>query len=127
MHLRNGVTLYHSGEPVLSNNAELVTSLARLEEVREVRDGEGLHLTSTTARCWLDLDRDTTQNFVSEIEKKIEAQQKAIATLETRLSNKSYTTNAPKELVQQTQEQLKEAQASLEKLEQERNRFSTSS
>lgn len=128
MHLKGGVNLYHTGESILKSkeNSELIKALAKVEDVKEVRDGEGLHLISTKVRCWLDIDRETAQHFGQEISKKIESQQKLLAQLEARLANKSYINNAPKKLVEQTRSQLAEAQTSLEKLTQERSRFSAS-
>jgi valyl-tRNA synthetase len=125
MTLKRGVNLYHTGEPALEDSAGLVEHLAGLDAVKKVRDGEGLHLTSTKTRCWLDIDRLTSQHFVLELEKKIADQKQAIAGLEARLANKGYLANAPKELVSQTRQQIKEAQENLEKIQTEHTRFST--
>src|SRR5262249_55641151 len=51
------VTLYYTDVPFLHQNAGLIKRLARLRDVTEVKDGNGLYLTSTSYRCWLDIDQ----------------------------------------------------------------------
>ncbi len=123
MHLQKGITLYHTGEKLLEGEGELITSLARLEAVTAVRDGEGLHLTSAPFRCWLDVDRETATQFARELASKVGDQEKVISQLEGRLGNDSYVKNAPKAIVDQTRDQLKTAQEQLQKLQEEHQRF----
>jgi valyl-tRNA synthetase len=123
MHLRGGISLYHTGEQILEEQGDLIASLARLEKVAAVKDGHGLHLTSVPFSCWLDIDQETATHFVTELSSKIEEQQKVIKQLEGRLSNDSYVKNAPKAVVDQTRDQLKEAETQLTKLRAEHDRF----
>lgn len=123
MHLKSGINLYHTGEPLLNEQADLIASLARLDSVKEVSDGHGLHLTSVTYRCWLDVDQETAQNFAKELSGKIAEVQKLITQLEARLSNDNYVKNAPKAIVSETREQLQTAQEQLQKLQKEQARF----
>jgi valyl-tRNA synthetase len=123
MHLRGGLHLYHSGEPFLAKHGELIAKLAGVDAVKQVADGDGLHLTSVALRCWLDVDHETASNFAAEIKHKLAAQQKVIAGLQGRLSNDSYVKNAPKAVVDQTRDQLEEATTQLEKLQGEHERF----
>lgn len=124
LHVQNA-TLYYTDVPFLSDNAEAIQRLARLQAVTEVRDGMGLYLTTTSYRCWLDIDADTARSYLGQLADKRSAQERVIAQLEGRLANKSYVDNAPKRVVEQTREQLKEAQTQLEAISKEYDRFNT--
>jgi len=117
--------LYHKGESFLNENAELIKTLAKLNAVTEVRDGSGLHLTTTTHDSWLDIDQETAKHFLSKLQAKATEEEKVISQLEGRLANKSYAKNAPKEIVEQTKQQLSEAKERLAKVTDEHNRFSS--
>lgn len=124
LRLRNDLTLYHTGDEFIIKHAELITSLARLKEVSRVKDGQGLHLTNTTREVWLDVDQETANRYAAELRQKITEQQQLIKNLQGRLSNKSYVQNAPSAVVGQTRQQLETAQATLQKVQQEYDRFS---
>jgi valyl-tRNA synthetase len=117
------VTMYYTDVPFLTHNADLIARMARLKGVVEVRDGDGIYLTSTPHRCWLDIDAATAQHYAGELESKIDAAKKSISQLESRLSNESYVKQAPKHLVDETRDQLKSQQSQLAALEQEIKRF----
>ena len=117
------VILYHTGEPFLRDNAEVIKRLSGVQAVNEVQDGEGVRLTSTKYRCWLDIDRRTAQDYVKELGAKHERQEAVIKQLEGRLDNKSYVENAPREIVEQTRQQLAEAKEMLISIEAEQKRF----
>ncbi|HTE21477.1 MAG TPA: valine--tRNA ligase [Candidatus Limnocylindria bacterium] len=123
LKLQGKLTMYHTGDEFITEHTALLKSLARLAEVKEVRDGHGLHLTSTKHVAWLDVDQETANHFAAELKAKIEDQQKQIKNLEARLANKAYVDKAPKQLVDQTKQQLEEAKASLQKTRQEHDRF----
>jgi valyl-tRNA synthetase len=111
--------------PFLADNAQLLERLSGLGKVAEVDSGTGLQLTSTTYRCWLDVDMTTLHAYRDKLTEQAEALHKVIEQLNGRLSNKSYVDNAPKQIVQQTRDQLEEAEASLERLKTEQARFSS--
>lgn len=119
-----GSTLYFVDAPLLAENSELIARLARLRAVTQVTSGEGLHLTQTRFTCWLDIDKATAKHYLKELEAKKADQQAVIDRLKARLANKSYVNNAPKEIVEQTKQQLKEAEAVLEGINREYDRFS---
>jgi valyl-tRNA synthetase len=121
------VTMYYTDVPFLEQNAAIIKRMARLEGVKEVRDGTGVYLTQTKHRCWLDIDIATAQHYGEELVGKQEAAQKSIAQLSARLENKSYVDQAPKHLVEQTKQQLKEAEEQLESLKAEAKRFAPAS
>ena len=117
------VSLYHKGEPFLTDNGQLIASMARLEQVQAVKDGTGLNLTQTPYNAWLDIDKKLIEQFVDSLKEKRGSYKNVISQLEARLSNKSYVKNAPKKVVDQTKDQLAENQALLEKVTEEISRF----
>ena len=123
LHIRSGLTLYHTGDELLSTDGALVGALARLDAIKEVRDGQGLHLTGTGHNCWLDLDQQSLSTFVAQLRDKKQSQESLVKQLNGRLANKSYVANAPKAIVDQTRSQLVDAQDTLAKLTEEYNRF----
>lgn len=108
--------LYFKHAPFLKDNAQLLTKLAKLGNVAEVEDGRGMHLTSTTIDCWLDIDQETAKAYLDKLQATKEGYEKSIANLEGRLANKGYVHGAPKAVVQQTKDQLKNEKALLEKV-----------
>jgi len=119
----SGVTLYYTDVPFLAENAELIKQLSRLADVTEVRAGDGMFLTSTKYRCWLDIDPGTAKAYLKELDAKKTAQEQAIQRLEERLANKEYVKHAPGHVVDQTKQQLSDAKEQLDKIWQEYKRF----
>jgi len=115
--------LYYNDVPFLADNAELLARLSGLASVQEVSGGTGLQLTSTALSCWLDVDSETLRMHADKLTEQVAIQEKAVAQLQGRLDNKSYVANAPKQIVNQTKDQLAEAKASLERLQTEQTRF----
>lgn len=115
--------LYYTDVPFLAANADLITRMSGLAGVQEVSDGNGLHLVGTTYRCWLDVDSTIAQAHLAQLAEQITNQEGQTARLKSRLSNENYVKNAPKEVVKETKEQLAEAEATLERLLGERERF----
>ena len=108
------VTLQYRNAAAISNNATLISRLARLSAIEEVTDkGRGLKLTQTLFDCWLDIDADTIKQYTGKLHEQEAQEVAAIAKLEGRLSNKSYVDNAPANLVKQTQDQLEDGKARL--------------
>ncbi len=110
------MTLYYSESKFLAENSDLITKLANLLDVKQVESGHGLHLTQTSEDCWLDVEMAKIKVFIQTLEKRVGELDKTISSLEGRLKNKSYVSNAPKELVHETREQLKEAEAQKKRL-----------
>ena len=117
------VTLYYTDVPFLTENAELIAKLARLHAVTEVRDGTGLFLTSTRYRCWLDIDKNTAQQYQEQLAVKLADAERLVVQLEGRLANKDYVKRAPDAVVAQTKQQLAEAKQTKDALTAEAERF----
>jgi valyl-tRNA synthetase len=118
------ITLYYTDVPFLAENAPILTQLTHLSHVEEVQDGNGVYLTQTKYRCWLDIDAATARHYADELAVKHAATEKVITQLEARLDNKSYVKQAPKHVVDQTKSQLRDAQELLENIQREIERFS---
>ena len=119
----NNLSLYHHHEPFLEENAKTIAALAKIKQVKPVKDGAGLNLTQTPYECWLDVDNHGIQQFLESLKVKRDEQQKSVDRLEGRLSNKSYVENAPKKVVDETRHQLTEAKALLGQMTEEYERF----
>ncbi|HSX06223.1 MAG TPA: valine--tRNA ligase [Candidatus Saccharimonadia bacterium] len=116
-------SLYYTDVPFLAENAALLARMSSLNTVSEVSSGSGLQLTGTPYNCWLDVDTGMLKAYADKLIEQIEAQERTLVQLQGRLSNKSYVTNAPKAIVEQTREQLAEAEAALGRLRAEHTRF----
>jgi valyl-tRNA synthetase len=116
-------SMYYTEVPFLAENADLITRLARLDSVKEVRDGEGLYLTQTSYRCWLDIDRATSEGYVKQLTESADREAAAVKQLEGRLANKAYADHAPAHIVAETREQLEDAKARLKSVQNEIEKF----
>jgi len=116
-------SLYYTDVPFLAKNAALLARMGGLTTVSEVSSGSGLQLTTTAYNCWLDVEADVLSAYASKLAEQTTAQERVLVQLRGRLANKDYVVNAPKAIVEQTREQLVEAEASLERLRTEQRRF----
>lgn len=123
MHLKGDLILYHAGDKLLETHAQLIKTLARLDDVKQVRAGHGLHLTSTDVQCWLDVDQETIRNYLKQQEQSRGEYEKQIKQLKARLANEAYVKKAPKKLVEETKQQLSETIELVDKIDQELKRF----
>ena len=117
-------TLYYTDAPFLGENGDLIAKLAKLAHVKQVESGQGMHLTSTTYDCWLDIDAHTAREYVTKLQADQVTKQGSVARLEARLGSEGYIKSAPKAIVQQTKDQLADEKQLLAKLQTEINTFS---
>lgn len=118
------INLGYTNEPFLAENGELIKQLSRIKGVVEIPGGgKGIRLTESDYNAWLDIDPTTAQRYADELAAKRDTVETSIGQLKARLSNTSYIENAPAHIVDQTKAQLKEAEALLENINQEYNRF----
>ena len=71
---------------------------------------------NTKIEAWLDAASHVTENFVSTLTQELGQVQKQIDASTARLGNKAYVKGAPKEIVQETKDNLKVAQESATRL-----------
>lgn len=117
--------MYYTAVPFLAENNDVLSHLAALGGITEVSSGAGLHLTDTPYQCWLEVDNEMLRTYADKLQKQLVAQQKEIDWLQGRLNNKAYVANAPKQIVDQTKQQLAKAEAGLQRLQAECKRFET--
>jgi valyl-tRNA synthetase len=117
-------TLYYTDAPFLGENGDMIAKLAKLAHVKQVESGRGMHLTSTTYDCWLDIDAHTAREYVAKLQADQEAKQNSVVRLEARLSSEAYVKSAPKAIVQQTRDQLVTEKELLSKIDIEIETFS---
>ncbi|MCL2371665.1 valine--tRNA ligase [Candidatus Saccharibacteria bacterium] len=97
---------------LIAENAEMIRGLAKLDEVRPLKDKEqkklddgesiGLRLANSERVAWLDIDEKTIERYGSNLRKRVEETRGEIAQLETRLENEAYVAKAPAELVEES-------------------------
>lgn len=119
----SGANLTYSSNKVIANSAEVIKQLARLASVTEVEQGSGLALTNTKLPVWLDVDPAKAKAYARELDDKAAQAAASIKTLESRLANTNYVQNAPEAVVAQTRAQLEDAEALLESIKAEQQRF----
>lgn len=110
--------LYHS-DSLIADNADIIKHLAKLKEVREVDQARGMRLASSGREAWLDVSQETLYEHQSNLEIRLAEARANIKTLETRLSNDSYVSKAPKKLVDESRDQLAETKLMIERLQKE--------
>ncbi len=119
----SNVTLYYSDAPLINDNAETIKRLAGLVDAKQAQYRDGISLTTTKYPCWLDIDKDKSKAYLSELEGKRNNQIAILQQLERRLTNKSYVENAPQHVVEQTNQQLEKTKQLLKSIETESQRF----
>lgn len=113
--------LVYEKSDFLANNALLITKLAKIEMLEQRTKPTGIRLISASA--YLDVDQKYLQAYLSELDDKINQLIKTISNFEKRLSNKAYVAQAPKNVVQQTKDQLTQANSGLNLLKIDQKRF----
>ncbi len=116
--------LYYSGADFIGKNTALVAALGKLGEVRELKEGQGLRLTRSPHAVWLDIDRQTAESYIAELQQQKLGCRLVIRRLEHRLNNQDYLHKAPKEMVHQSKQQLEEQLQILHNLDNEIAQFS---
>jgi len=117
------VALTYSNAEAISNNIDLLKQLARVSDIVEAEQSDGLKLTQTTFTAWVELDSETAARYQTKLTEQLQTATEAVQRLEARLANKSYVDHAPAPVVAQTKQQLADAQAHLEEVRAERERY----
>jgi len=108
---------------IVNENSEIIKRLARLKAIGIVEQGNGMKLTSTKTDCWLNIDASEAKKYVAELNEKATQEEQGIKILKGRLANKGYVSNAPAKIVEQTKNQLLEAEERLKSIRSEAERF----
>ncbi|HEX5797409.1 MAG TPA: valine--tRNA ligase [Candidatus Saccharimonadales bacterium] len=109
LDLRGGELRFKDSRTIF-DNADVIRRLAKLESVSSAGAGNGLALTQTSEKCWLDIDVKSSGRLKDSLEEKAKELQKSINHLSDRLENPAYVKKAPKKLVEETKAQLVEIQ-----------------
>lgn len=120
------LTLWHTGDDLLNRHFELVMSLARLASIEEKTTGKGVRLRSTDAPSGLEIDQETAENFRTKLETERLHQKAVVQKLKGRLANKAYTDKAPESVVEETRQQLAQAEDQLRKIIEQQSYFRSS-
>jgi valyl-tRNA synthetase len=116
------LNLVYGNDSFVKMHAGIIKKLANLESVEISDRPHGLKINSSQD-CWLELDKETLDNFLDSLKNQIKQTEQAIERLEGRLANKSYVNNAPEKLVKETREQLEQNKEALTKLKNQRKTF----
>lgn len=112
-------TLVFGSDSLIEDNASLITRLAGLKEVKKTDTPSGLRLAVAGREAWLKVDADTLADHASKLEVRLRETRLSAERLEARLSNESYLSKAPKNLVEETRRALESNKELIVKLEAE--------
>ncbi len=121
----NNTTLVYTDPSVVEANAQLIKRLARLKDVSYGTLEGGVRLTQTKYDLRLDISREDAQTYADKLKDQQKTEETVIRNLKARLDNKSYVDNAPEAVVNQTRQQLKEAEDRLQTIKNEHTRFNS--
>lgn len=116
--------LVYETDSLLDTHSELIRRLSGLQTVSRVEKGSGLRLAVSERAVWLDIDTKTLNEHKAKLQTRLDQAEALIAQLEARLQNKSYVTNAPQKIVDQTKSQLQTNQELAMQLRREITSFS---
>ena len=103
--------------PLVAENSEIISRMARIESVHKVQEGSGLRLSSTNEPVWLDLSEEQIKTYKTALTKKHSEISKAKELIEKRLANSAYIANAPEELVAESKATLVQLASQAKQLE----------
>ncbi len=115
--------LEYAPAPALEANAEVVKRMAHLTDLRSTESSNGLHLTQSSIKAWLAIEPNVARRYTDKLEESRKAESETVSRLAARLNNKSYVDNAPQKIVEQTHEQLREAESKLKAIKAEILRY----
>lgn len=121
---QNELTLTYSSSALLDSSHDLITKLAKVNKIIKTDEKEGLKLSSVRDSVYLNIDNQKVKSYLSELRKNQGIQQATLKNLNSRLTNKQYIANAPKEIIEETREQIADTQRLLDITNQEIELFS---
>ena len=103
----------------IEDKKELIKRLAKLKDASITDQPKGLRLALSSHDAWLNVSEKTLEEHKTNLETRLATTHQEIRTLEGRLGNENYVAKAPASLVEESQKQLQEKQALVERLLQE--------
>lgn len=100
---------------LILENSTILIKLAKIYSVTNSSEGRGLKLQSTS-NVWMDIPDQEIKNFIDKLIEQSERTSKVIENLQARLSNKSYLSKAPANLVEETRNELLKATSNFDSL-----------
>ena len=98
--------LVYEESRVVSENEELIASLAKLKNVKQDKTPHGLKVVLPSSTTWLELTEEEINSYKDDLQTKLDKLKNEIYALEKRLANKGYVEKAPTALVEETKKQL---------------------
>lgn len=98
--------LVYEESRVVSENEELIASLAKLKDVKQDKTPHGLKVVLPSSTTWLELTEEEIDSYKDDLQTKLDKLKNEIYALEKRLANKGYVEKAPTALVEETKKQL---------------------
>ncbi|MDQ5886438.1 MAG: valyl-tRNA synthetase [Patescibacteria group bacterium] len=117
-------TLAHSSD-LIEENQDLLQRLAKLGSVKRTGESSGLKLNDTNQKAWLEISPEDLASYKDKLVEKLGSTETSIKGLDKRLQNKSYVANAPTKIIQQTRDQLEQAESTRKQIKEELSRFSS--
>lgn len=115
--------LLYEDDALIAENAEVIAHLGQMKQVRQVEQGRGMRVAISNHKCWLDVDAETLYQHQANLEMRLLEQRAVAAKLANRLDNENYVNKAPAHLIEETRQQLTDAQQVIERLERELTEF----
>ena len=118
-------TKLHVSKKDFGDNADLIAKLSRITTISdEAERPSGYRLSQTTKLAWLEIDDKAITTNQNALKDREVSQKNIITGLEKRLKNSDYVDRAPKEIIDQTIQQLAVAKLTLKTIEEEARKFS---
>jgi len=103
-------------DSLIEDNKDLIKRLAKLKDVNETAQAQGLRLALSNHDAWLNVSAETLEEHKTNLETRLATTHQEIQTLEGRLGNENYVAKAPAALVEESKKQLEEKQALVTRL-----------
>lgn len=102
--------LVYTDNELVSENDTLISNLAKLYDVKQIKSPKGLKIVLPSGVCWLELTSGEIAEYKHNLTAKLEQIKNEVYALEKRLNNPGYVEKAPETLVTETKRQLSDKQ-----------------
>ncbi|MFI5240334.1 MAG: valine--tRNA ligase [Candidatus Saccharimonadia bacterium] len=97
----------------------IISKLAGIGDIKQVKQGRGLALVSTGHEAWLDVSPTELDQFLKKLRDNRTSKKRYIASIDANLTNPGFIKSAPKQIKQQQIDSKAEAQLLLSKLDEQ--------